>query len=765
MNEKPQIPFPTTKSEWRGKEAIFRTDRIIVKLVINVRKPDADDIKRKSEGLINIVKGSQLLRYSTRTGRVILQVPENTDIIKLAIGLSRRREVAFAEPDFVGTLAFLPNDTRFSEQWALPKIDAELAWDLETGANNVLIGITDTGISTDDTGALSHPDLNDTNRYLLGHDYINNNEIPRDDFGHGTHVCGIAAAESNNANGVAGLNWNSQVYICKTIDAFGYGAQSDTADAMEEIVNYALANNLKAVISMSLRWLTTTDTLRDACQYVHDNGMLLSIAAGNDSSSVGFPALLSTSFSSILAVGATDTSDTVASFSNTGPEVSVVAPGVGILSTFPTYDVNGDRAHNYVSWDGTSMATPLVAGLASLVWGFAPQLSNEQVRDVILNTAIKLGTGDFNNSWGHGRINAADAVAKAGWQITPVQIHLNFIDIPEGETQLRAVRLDVNSFHAASFEMSVLPDGPFSMHNYTHPATLPKTTDYDTSRPVHLWISYTGTHAGDIAGGTAQVRCSTTGECFDITITANTTTRSACATILSEQVIANPNGYIPPGNIVRIPFFLSEADISVDTIILLPAQGLAEVTIETPGGDLINSSSLPALPSVKKMTGTFITCYKMSLPVSNGSLLHAQSGKWNILLRPVSQPDHGSVHGIRYTALIQAYSNLRMKVNSSQNSYEPGARFTVRCLISEYGAPLEKRTSVSASAKFPDHSTTTVPFLQLAAGIYEASLLASFPGTYEFTVFARGFTSRNRPFTREQILTAAIWHPVAPGRQ
>jgi hypothetical protein len=165
----------------------------------------------------------------------------------------------------------------------------------------------------------------------------------------------------------------------------------------------------------------------------------------------------------------------------------------------------------------------------------------------------------------------------------------------------------------------------------------------------------------------------------------------------------------------------------------------------------------------------------MSLPVSNGSLLHAQSGKWNILLRPVSQPDHGSVHGIqpnqsaahgiRYTALIQAYSNLRMKVNSSQNSYEPGARFTVRCLISEYGAPLEKRTSVSASAKFPDHSTTTVPFLQLAAGIYEASLLASFPGTYEFTVFARGFTSRNRPFTREQILTAAIWHPVAPGRQ
>src|SRR5882757_5539022 len=243
MNEKTPVPFPTTKSEWKGKEAIFRTDRIIVRLVINFRKPDAEDIKRKSEGLIKIVKGSQLLRYSARTGRVILQIPEDTDIIKLARDLSRRREVAFAEPDFVGTLSFLPNDTRFSEQWALPKINAEGAWDLETGANNVLIGITDTGIPTDDTGTLSHPDLDDTTRYLLGHDYINNNDIPRDDFGHGTHVCGIAAAETNNANGVAGLNWNSQVYICKTIDAFGYGAQSDTADAMEEIVNYALANN------------------------------------------------------------------------------------------------------------------------------------------------------------------------------------------------------------------------------------------------------------------------------------------------------------------------------------------------------------------------------------------------------------------------------------------------------------------------------------------------------------------------------------------
>ena len=127
----------------------------------------------------------------------------------------------------------------------------------------------------------------------------------------------------------------------------------------------------------------------------------------------------SADFAGVIAVGVTDDTDSVASFSNVGPAVNVVAPGVSILSTFPTYDVNGDTAHDYVSWDGTSMATPHVTGLASLVWSRVPQLTNAQVRDVIENTAVKLGPGTFDDSWGHGRINAVDAVTKAGWNRPP----------------------------------------------------------------------------------------------------------------------------------------------------------------------------------------------------------------------------------------------------------------------------------------------------------------------------------------------------------
>ena len=955
-----QIPF--TKSEWKGKEVDHRTDRVIVKLRVNPRKPDEEDIKRKTESILKSDQSLKLLRTSNNTGRLLFEVPAGTDVVQLTEKLSKLPDVKFAEPDLIGEIRFIPNDTRFSEQWALPMIDAEGAWDLERGTASVLIGITDTGISADDAGALTHPDLDDNTRYILGHDYINDDDLPKDDHGHGTHVCGTAAAESNNASGVTGLNWNSQVYICKIADSGGFSAQSDMADAIEEIVDYAVAHNLHAIISMSLRWTSATDTLRDACQYAHDQGMLLSIATGNDHGAVGFPASLSTTINGIIAVGATDSGDAVADFSNKGPEVTVVAPGVGILSTFPTYDVSGSSAHDFVSWDGTSMATPHVAGLASLVWSHVPQLTNEQVKDVIVNTAVKLGAGDFDDAWGHGRINASDAVAKAGWTITPTQINLQFIDIPEGETQLRAIRLDVNSFHTTSFEMSILPGAPFTMYNYTSPTTIGKTTDYDTPREVYLWVKYTGTTADDTANTTAQVRCITTNETFDVNITANTIARPTCAMVLvldksgsmleqsgigtltreqvlrfsanifmsyvrqnngvgivtfdqdaydllnpvagpfgalgdpfdtarstavsalggyaanpsgltaigdgierahnnlssvsgydkkaiivftdgfetaskyiadvsslineqvfavglgtadqlqpaslnnicnghngyllltdqldnddifklakyflqiqagvnNEQVVVDPNGYVLPGHIERIPFDLNETDISADAIVMTPIQGLVEVAIETPDGNIIQPSNLTSFPTVDKVNGAQLCYYKMTLPVSDGASINAQTGRWNILLRTndkyyrkysSKQYDNNgytgtNAHGIKYTALVHAYSNLRMKGTLSQTSYEPGGDIHLRCLISEYGVPLQKRSSGSASIQFPDGSSGNVVLSKTGTGVYETTIQANLPGIYKFVIHAKGLTSRNTAFTREQVLTCGVW--------
>ena len=956
QNQSKRISF--TKAQWNGKDVLFRTDRLNIKFRVNRRKPDEEQIKRVADEVCKQVKGVGVHRLSLKTGKLVLRVPDGSDILALVLEFSKRADVLYVEPDFVGNISVAPNDTQYADQWALAKIQAEAAWDLETGASNVLIAILDTGISHE-SGNLTHPDLNDASRYILGTDFVNADAVPQDGHGHGTHVAGTSAAESDNASGITGLNWVSQVYVCKVFDDFGFGSQSDFEAAAQEVVDYAIANNLKVVLNLSAGWLPDTGTLFDACDYVDSHGMLLCVAGGNESSALRSPAIHSLNFGGVIAVGATDSSDAIADFSNVGPEVTVVAPGVEILSTFPTYDVNGDTAHDFVEWDGTSMACPHVTGLASLVWSRVFQLNNAQVRDVIVNTAVKLGAGDFDNAWGFGRIHAGDAVAKAGWELTPVQVALNFIDIPEGETQLRAVRIDVKSFHVTEFEVSTLPVAPFSMHNYSGPVSIGKSTDYDTPREVYLWVKYTGTMAGDVANGIAQVRCTTTGDVFDVTITANTIARPTVAMMLvldksgsmlepsgvgaltreqvlkysanifmnyvrqgngvgivafdqdasdvlnplagpfgapddpfdpqrasattalalyaanpagmtaigdgierghnnlatvvgydkkamivftdgheteskyiadvassideqvfavglgtaqelnpnalneicngsggyllmtdqlddddtfklakyflqiqagvnNEQVVVDPDGYIAQGQTVKIPFKLNEADISCDAIVLLPAQGIVDVHIETPQGDVINASNVGLFPTITRFTGPNLTCYRMTLPVRDGAVVDAHTGTWNLVLQINRKYysrflTHGNnqyqagVHGLKYTGLIHAYSNLRMNCVLAQNSYEPGARLTLRVALTEYGVPLEKNSSVRANLIMPDGSSSIVTLGKVDTGVYEAHVDAHYAGIYRFTVHATGFTTRNSTFTREQVLTAPVW--------
>ena len=281
------------------------------------------------------------------------------------------------------------------------------AWDLETGDPTVLIGIIDSGISMTG-GALDHPDLSGT-RFTLGTDFVDGGE-PRDLNGHGTHVAGIAAGLGNNASGIAGMAWGTRVYICRTLDAAGSGSSADFADAVEEIVDFALANNLKAVINYSGGG-GANQTKLDACNYASTNGMLLCAATGNDNHGpVIWPAAYSTAVPGVIAVGSTDQADAVSTFSNVGPEVTVVAPGTGILSTMPTYAVTINAGLNHGVLDGTSMATPLVTGLAALMWSRHTGFTNTKIKDCLISSAVKLGAGTFDNAWGNGRVNAEAAL-------------------------------------------------------------------------------------------------------------------------------------------------------------------------------------------------------------------------------------------------------------------------------------------------------------------------------------------------------------------
>lgn len=396
-----------------GKKINYRTDQIIVKLkkTDSQEEDSAESFESISRRINDIIPGGEVLRLNERTGRAVFQVKPDIDLKKLITELGKRSDVDYAEYDVVDQIAVvIPNDLRYGDQWSHDIVRSERAWDITKGASsNILIGIIDSGISMNTIGSLDHPDLN-SGKFILGTDFVDGGS-PRDENAHGTHVVGIAAAETNNCTGIAGMNWETPVYICRTLDADGNGSSSDFADAVEEIVDYALANNLKVVINYSAGGGHNL-TKRNACQYAHDNGMILCAATGNDNGgAVIFPAAYSVDFNGVIAVGSTDSDDTVSSFSNIGPEVTVVAPGRNILSTTPTYLISPSISTNYDSFDGTSMATPLVTGLVALMWSRRPALSNNRVRQYLVDTCVKLGPGTFNNSWGYGRVDAYEAVS------------------------------------------------------------------------------------------------------------------------------------------------------------------------------------------------------------------------------------------------------------------------------------------------------------------------------------------------------------------
>jgi hypothetical protein len=392
--------------EWEGQPARFYSDRVIVKL----KRPDeaAKGVEEIFADIAAEIPGGELRQAPSPTGRIVLSVDADTDIPELAAKLTARDDVEWAEPDVLDTAALTPSDPRFSQQWGPAKIDAPTAWDFETGGGTVVIGVIDSGISMAAAGGLDHPDL-DAARYITGTDFVDGG-TPRDLNGHGTHVAGIATGEGNNAEGIAGMNWGSPVYICRTLDASGQGSSANFAAAVEEIVNYAVAHSLKAVINYSGGG-AANNTKRDACQYADDRGMILCAAAGNDNGGpVIFPAAYATQFTGVIAVGSTDQNDTVSSFSNVGPEVTVVAPGRDILSTMPTYAVGIPAALNYDQLSGTSMATPCVTGLVGLMWSRHPGFTSQRIRDCLCTTAVKLGAGTFDNAWGFGRVDARAAV-------------------------------------------------------------------------------------------------------------------------------------------------------------------------------------------------------------------------------------------------------------------------------------------------------------------------------------------------------------------
>ena len=290
------------------------------------------------------------------------------------------------------------DDSYFALQWGLHNtahtggledadIDALEAWSIITGTNDVMIAVIDTGVD------YTHEDLNDGRvRTDIDQDYVNDDEDAMDDQGHGTHVAGIIAAETNNGTGISGVMWEAQILPLKVLNSQGSGSTDDVAAA----IRYA-ADQGADVINMSLGSTGCSQTIADAINYAYfdgDEGAVIVAAAGNSGASIGYPAKLPP----VIAVGATDHKDTRGYFSSYGEALDVVAPGVRILSTVPN---NG-----YDTFSGTSMAAPHVAGVAGLLLAQRPDLSQGQVREILRQSANDLGQEGFDRYYGYGRVNA-----------------------------------------------------------------------------------------------------------------------------------------------------------------------------------------------------------------------------------------------------------------------------------------------------------------------------------------------------------------------
>ncbi|MBN4049166.1 S8 family serine peptidase, partial [archaeon AH-315-M20] len=360
----------TTISAASGKEK-----RVIILYKDDVTDLDIDDLKKKKAKI----------KHKHKIIPAVTIYVDEKDIDK--IKLNKKVKAVYED---MRVHAFLAD--------SVPQINADQVHAVSVTGSGVKVCIVDTGID------YTHPGLGGCFgvgcKVIDGFDFVNSDNDPIDDNGHGTHVAGIVASSDSTYKGVA---YGSSLMAAKVLDALGGGFASDVISGIEWCVT-----NGADIISMSLGGGAFTsscdsDPLAQASNNAVDTGVVVLAASGNDGyiNAISTPACAS----EVIAVGAVNDFDGRTSFSNEGTELDIVAPGVGIVST-----ILGD---SFGSKTGTSMATPHASGTAALVLETDPTLTPTQVRNILRNTALDLGASGFDTIYGYGRIDAFAAYQSA----------------------------------------------------------------------------------------------------------------------------------------------------------------------------------------------------------------------------------------------------------------------------------------------------------------------------------------------------------------
>ncbi len=328
---------------------------------------------------------------------------------ELAGRIAAHPGILWAEPNFLyRAFATVPNDPGFSAQWSHAGVGSTAAWDVATGSAQITIAIIDSGV---DPG---HPDL--AAKLVAGYDFVDGDADPTDLHGHGTHVAGIAAAATNNGVGVAGASWGARIMPVRVLDENASGTTSDIADG----ITWARQHGA-SVLCLSLGGSDSSQAVQDAVTAAHGAGRLVVAAMGNFRGS-GNPTSYPAACAHVLAVAATASDDTYASYSQYGSHCDLAAPGGemsylhdpdGVYSTMPSYACNATGFGYSLHYDrlqGTSQAAPMVAGAAAILRGMIPSAGPDVVQRILERTAADRGPAGWDPDYGWGLLDASDAV-------------------------------------------------------------------------------------------------------------------------------------------------------------------------------------------------------------------------------------------------------------------------------------------------------------------------------------------------------------------
>ena len=405
-----------------GRDAMdFKAGEIIVKF--------REDIPQASVQSLLLAEGISILDEIDNPGFMLLSVPKGQELEKIE-ELKRNPLVEYAEPNYVVRIAdpiavephynslrapdVEPNDPYFPSQWNLIKIEAPAAWHVTTGSDKVVIAFVDSGVDLEhlefkdkiwtnddppgDADGDGDPD-DDQNGYVddvHGWDFVNWHGEPQDDYGHGTFVASIAAAETNNGLGMAGVSWGVEIMSIKVVDNRGYASLADINGG----IKYATDNKAKIInIGPILTGSDYPQALQTFVDYAHSKGALVVAAAGDSfTSTYKYPA----SLNHVVSVAATNRYDGHPDFSTYNDKVDIAAPGSDILGIYLGY------GHGRLF--STQAAAAHISGLAALIWSVNPALTNDQVESIIESTAVDLGEPGRDDYFGHGRIDVTAAV-------------------------------------------------------------------------------------------------------------------------------------------------------------------------------------------------------------------------------------------------------------------------------------------------------------------------------------------------------------------